>query len=42
MKALDLATVMQATGQATVSILMKHYAMPIEGKQRAAVEGLFG
>ncbi len=38
----DLATIMQATGHSTVSILMKHYAMPIEGKQRAAVEGLFG
>lgn len=38
----DLATVMQATGHTTVAILMRHYAKAVEGKQRAAVEGLFG
>ncbi len=37
----DLATVMQTTGHTTVGILMKHYARPVEEKQKAAVEGLF-
>ncbi len=37
----DLATVMQATGHTTVSILMKHYARAVDEKQKAAVEGLF-
>jgi integrase len=37
----DIATVMAATGHTTPGVLLKHYAKAVEGKQRAAIEGLF-
>ena len=37
----DIATIMQATGHTTVSILLKHYAKSEDVKQQKAVEGLF-
>ena len=38
----DLGDRLTLTGHTTVGILMRHYAKAVEGKQRAAVEGLFG
>jgi integrase len=37
----DIATVMAASGHTTPGVLLKHYVKAVEGKQRAAIEGLF-